>query len=146
MIIGIDPGARAGAVALVRDGFAEVHDLPVFDAGEVDVIALADILSGDSATHVWIEKVGAMPKQGVSSTWKFAKAVGAIEAAVSLSGIPFSHITPAKWKAHFRLAREKDAARQRAIQLFPKLAAQLARKKDEHRAEALLIAAYGKAQ
>jgi hypothetical protein len=42
------------------------------------------------------------------------------------------------------LPRDKDAARRLAQQWFPDLASSLIRKKDEHRAEALLIAYYGR--
>jgi crossover junction endodeoxyribonuclease RuvC len=39
---------------------------------------------------------------------------------------------------------DKDAARMRACQLFPSAANMLERKKDDGRAEALLIAEYGR--
>jgi crossover junction endodeoxyribonuclease RuvC len=41
------------------------------------------------------------------------------------------------------LPKDKDSARRMAQQWFPDLSSQLKRKKDEHRAEALLIALYG---
>jgi len=44
-----------------------------------------------------------------------------------------------------RVPADKDGARRMAIQQFPALADRLNRKKDEHRAEALLMAAYAKA-
>ena len=43
MIIGIDCGYRTGGVALVCDDWAEVHDLPTYDEGGVDVVALMDV-------------------------------------------------------------------------------------------------------
>jgi crossover junction endodeoxyribonuclease RuvC len=42
------------------------------------------------------------------------------------------------------LPKDKDAARRMAQQWFPDRASELKRKKDEHRAEALLIALYGR--
>jgi hypothetical protein len=42
------------------------------------------------------------------------------------------------------LPKDKDAARRQAQQWFPDLALRLKRKKDEHRAESLLVAAYGR--
>ena len=65
MIIGIDCGYRTGGVALVGDEWAEVHDLPTYDEGGVDVVALMDIITSvDRVDHVFIEKQQAMPKQG----------------------------------------------------------------------------------
>lgn len=146
MIIGIDPGYKKGAIAIVGNGYAEVHDLPTFEAGGVDCHALSDLLNEEGATHIYIESVHAMPKQGVSSSFNFGSGVGQINAVATLSGVPVTYVTPGKWKKHFRLPRDKDAARKRAIELFPKLSADLRRKKDADRAEALLIAKFGEAQ
>ncbi len=85
-----------------------------------------------------------MPKQGVSSTFKLGYAYGQIVATAALSGIPYTLVTPVKWKRSMNLPKDKDSARRMAIQWFPDLSKRLSRKKDEHRAEALLIALYGK--
>ena len=37
MIIGVDCGYRTGGVAIVGEDWAEVHDLPTYDEGGVDV-------------------------------------------------------------------------------------------------------------
>jgi hypothetical protein len=70
-----------------------------------------------------------------------AQAVGAIEAAIELSEIPLTIIEPTAWKKFHQLrGGDKEAGRQRALQLFPAAHALLARKKDHGRAEAALIA------
>ena len=38
--IGIDCGYRTGGVARITDTWSEVHDLPVYSEGGVDVVAL----------------------------------------------------------------------------------------------------------
>jgi len=145
--IGIDPGYRTGGVALLGDGFAEVHDLPVYTEGGVDVIALLDIInSAGPVEHVWLEKQQAMPKQGVVSVFKLGFAYGQILTTAALSGHPYSEVRPAKWKSSMNLPKDKDAARRQAQQWYPDLALRLKRKKDEHRAESLLIAAYGRGE
>jgi|TARA_R110000822_G_scaffold247974_2_gene375774 crossover junction endodeoxyribonuclease RuvC len=142
---GIDCGYRTGGVALIGDDWAEVHDLPVYSEGGVDVTALTDILiSVDRIDHIWIERQQAMPKQGVSSTFKLGYAYGQIVTTVALSKVPYSLVTPVSWKRSMNLPKDKDAARRMAQQWFPALASNLKRKKDEHRAEALLIATYGR--
>lgn len=148
-ICGIDPGFKTGGVALYNKDldWYEVHDLPVYDQGGVDVLALADILNSDHVTHIYIEKQSSRPKQGVSSAFKIGYAYGQLLSMAMLwESTPYTVVTPAKWKTDLRLGREKDEARQRAQQWFPKVSKDLIRKKDEHRAEALLLAKWGSMQ
>lgn len=146
-IAGIDPGYKTGGVALynpVLDWY-EVHDLPTYDSGGVDLVALADILNSDNVRYVFIEKQQAMPKQGVSSTFKLGYAFGQIVGMMQLwEQVSFSLVPPSKWKRELGVPPGKDGARMLAQREFPKVAKQLTRKKDEHRAEALLIAKYGR--
>lgn len=145
MIIGIDCGYRTGAVALIDDDWAEVHDLPVYTEGGVDVIELMSLIkSRGDVEHIYIERQQAMPKQGVSSTFKLGYAYGQIVSTCALSRSPFTLVTPVSWKRAMNLPKDKDAARRLAQQWYPDLADRLKRKKDEHRAEALLIGTYGK--
>ena len=144
VILGIDCGYRNGGVALVGDKWAEVHDLPVFSEGGVDVVALMDIITSADVDHIYIERQQAMPKQGVSSTFKIGYGFGQIVTTVALSRTPYTIISPSIWKKFLGLQRDKDAARRLAQQWFPELASLLTKKKDEHRAEALLIAYYGR--
>jgi crossover junction endodeoxyribonuclease RuvC len=85
-----------------------------------------------------------MPKQGASSGFKYGRAVGAIEAAIICCEIPLTIIEPTLWKKFHQLrGGDKEAGRQRGLQLFPAAHALLARKKDHGRAEAALIALAG---
>lgn len=141
---GIDCGYRTGGVALIdKSGFAEVHDLPTYSEGGVDIAALHAILTSVDVDHIFIEKQQAMPKQGVSSTFKLGYAYGQIVTTAASTLTPYTILTPAGWKKGLRLPSDKDAARRLAQQWYPKVADQFTRKKDEHRAEALLIAHYG---
>jgi len=143
VILGIDPGLT-GAIAFYypdRPGGIVLHDIPVAD-GEVDTDTLAGIIAALAPTVAIIERVGAMPGQGVSSTFKFGATYGALRAVISVLKIPQHLVTPAKWKAHFRLSKDKEEARARALQLWPG-AGYFARKRDHNRAEAALIALYG---
>jgi crossover junction endodeoxyribonuclease RuvC len=142
--LGIDCGYRTGGVALVGENWAEVHDLPVYSEGGVDVVALLDILTSADVDHIYIERQQAMPKQGVSSTFKLGYGFGQIVTTAALSRAPYTLVTPNNWKRSLNLPKDKDASRRLAQQWFPMLASDLKRKKDEHRAEALLIAYYGR--
>jgi len=92
-----------------------------------------------------IEKQGARPKQGVSSAFKIGMGYGMILATVAVLNIKYRVVTPAAWKKALGVPADKDGARRMAIQQFPQLSERLKRKKDEHRAEALLMATYGRA-
>ena len=80
-----------------------------------------------------------MPKQGASSGFKYGRAVGALEATIVLCAVPIQIVEPSVWKRYWHLAgKDKERARQRALELFPSAHALLTRKK-----EAALIALYG---
>lgn len=145
-VIGIDPGVT-GAIALVTTGgqLVNVFDMPAFKINgksKIDVHQLGSILRDanyDQARAV-IELVGAMPGQGVTSMFTFGFAAGAVHGAIGALGIPLDTVTPGKWKAHFRLGKDKDEARQLATRKWPH--GPFSRKKDAGRAEAALIALY----
>jgi crossover junction endodeoxyribonuclease RuvC len=138
-----DPGA-SGADAFYFTDHPEtvsVEDTPIAD-GRVDAATLArrlEIMRPDLAI---IERVGAMPGQGVSSMFNFGAAYGTVIGVVAALKIPVHFVTPAKWKKHFGLPADKEAARARALQLWPARAELFARKKDHGRAEAALIARF----
>lgn len=143
LILGIDPGI-SGAVAFLfphEQGRVLAEDIPV--AG--DQIAggllfnLIDRMKPDVAV---IELVGAMPGQGVSSMFKFGRAFGTAIGVIQAAGIPLHFVTPAKWKRHFNLPADKEAARELALRMFAKTPEPFARKKDHGRAEAALLALY----
>lgn len=81
-----------------------------------------------------------MPKQGVSSSFKFGRSLGLVEGVCDGLGIPVQWVTPNRWKKAMRLGADKEASRQLAIRRWPEQAALFARKKDHGRAEAALIA------
>ncbi len=146
-VIGIDPGL-SGAIALLRNGeFAEVWDMPTMGRGsgtkqQVNAAAVGLLLRECPPCKAWIEQVGAMPGQGVSSMFNFGKATGAVLGALGALQFPQESVTPQKWKREFGLiGKDKDIARTHAIQLMP--TAPLSLKKHGGRADALLIALYG---
>jgi crossover junction endodeoxyribonuclease RuvC len=151
-VVGIDPGVRGGlAIISIDNGAAprlvEAIDVPVTGTGakeRVDVLALRTWIRTHQPEHAYIERAQSMPRQGSSSGFKYGRAVGAIEAALACCEVPLTIVEPAVWKkAHQLRGKDKEGARQRALQLFPAAHALLARKKDHGRAEASLLALYG---
>jgi hypothetical protein len=140
-ILGVDPGITGGLAFLFPTGEVEVGDIPVV-AGEVDVDTLVRQVRAFSPALAVIERANAMPKQGVSSTFKHGVAYGALRTVVALCNIPYRLVTPGKWKNHFGLDSDKEKSRALAIQFWPGCGF-FSRKKDHGRAEAALIARYG---
>ena len=142
---GIDPGFATGGVAFLRGKWCEVHDLPTFYKRGIDCRSLIDILQSVEIDMCVIEFQSSRPGQGVTSAFNLGQGYGQILACVTSLKIPYKIITASKWKKALCLSKDKDASRMRAMQLYPSAAPALKRKKDEHRAEALLLAAYGEA-
>lgn len=145
--IGIDPGLK-GAIGALVDGYPSVYDMPVLNS-HIQVRAFVgiidDIRAGwgrDKEIMVYIEKQQAMPGQGLSSTFKNGANYGSLLTALTLLNVAFDDIPPQTWKKAMGLTKEKELSREKALQLFPLCAHDLQRKKDEGRAEALLLAEY----
>lgn len=154
--LGIDPGLD-GAVAAVGGAFGPaVYDTPTMTVAGSDgskkrvyaISRMAEILSpyrgvaGDLL--VLIENVHAMPGQGVRSMFSMGYGLGLWEGLLAGLGLPFERVTPQRWKKLMLdgQGKDKDASRFKAQALFPK--AELHLKKHDGRAEALLIAEYGR--
>lgn len=148
IIIGIDPGLT-GAIAILSDlphVEPSIEDMPVAD-GSIDPAGLSALLANyDDARMAYVERVSAMPKQGVSSTFKFGTGYGMVLGVLAALEIPYALVTPGVWKKAYGLSSDKEQCRARALQLFPALAGDMKRKKDHGRAEALLIAEWGRRQ
>lgn len=148
-VIGIDPGI-SGAISVFSRFPSTLHDVIDMPTLEVDsgktkkrhisAAGLRDILVCYPEAHVVIEKVGAMPGQGVSSMFNFGRSAGIIEGVVAALRMPSTYVTPATWTKAVGRAAGKDASRMRAMELFPSKADLFKRAKDDGRADAALIA------
>ena len=161
--VGADPG-MGGALALYIP-FAstpglEVYDMPALlieGKRRMDFWTLAQLLGAWASLYeikaVAVERVHAMPLRGAggqirqspNGLFEFGFAAGALQQAVASAGLPMTLIHPATWKAVYGLrgGREnKDMSRQKASMLFPSHAQLWNRKKDNDRAEAVLLAYY----
>lgn len=150
-IIGIDPGS-SGAIVIVNDSgdYLAHMNMPTIKVGTKSRVNgaavtafIVDALNGAKA-HAYLEQVGAMPGQGVSSMFTFGHAAGLVEGCVTGLGIPLTMVTPQAWKRHAGLiGMDKDAARSRAVQLYPSLRVLDQKGKGQAVADALLLARYG---
>jgi hypothetical protein len=137
----IDPGGVHAAIALFHHAGnpVMVDDIRATN-GILDSVAFAKALADMRVAHVVVENVHSMPRQGMSSTFKFGMGVGIVHGVIGALRLPMTLVNPVLWKAfHQLLTKDKEAARQLAIRRWPHLESHLDRKKDSDRAEALLI-------
>ena len=147
-VIGIDPGASGALVVLEDDVPIEWTLMPTMKVGSatrVNGASVARFVHESKAEHVFIEQVGAMPGQGVASMFNFGHSAGTVLGVVAALMIPYTMVTPQSWKKAAGLSgTDKDAARARALQLWPDWRELDKKGAGQALADAALIARYGK--
>ena len=152
---GIDPGLE-GAVALITywGDVVLLADTPVLKIqvgksikSEYNETAMSNLFTNEGIIRIQrvvIEDVHAMPGQGVVSVFRFGVGYGLWRGILTAHKISYDRVPPQTWKRVMMegLGKDKDASLLRAQQLFP--TADLHLKKHHGRAEALLMAEYGR--
>ena len=154
IIIGIDPGI-SGSICFFENGkIIDAIEMPTMTEGKKNKRQVngAQIFNEikkrtkdyeNQNVRVIIEQVSAMPGQGVTSMFNFGQSFGILKGICSAMQMPVYFVRPAKWKKYFNLINsEKDASRTRAIEIYPYFSAQLSKKKDSNKADAILIASF----
>jgi|TARA_R110000822_G_scaffold13923_4_gene49139 crossover junction endodeoxyribonuclease RuvC len=141
MIVGIDPGAKGAIGMLYPNGSVYVEDMPMIGK-EVDGYSLSELFIEFPPEHVYLEQVSSW-QMGRTSAFNFGQGCGCIKGVLATMNIPYTMVVPQVWKKYFDLSRDKDESRLYAARLWPTSADMFKRKRDDGRAEALLIAKYG---
>lgn len=161
-IIGIDPGVT-GAMAMISPSgkIIDIHDLPTLEhkVGKrtqrtLNAYGLARTIakwSEFTPMMIWVEQSqirgGSGRAPGATSCFSTGRTFGTIEGIIAALGVPVQYVHPRTWKtAHRLVGKTKDDSRTRALEIYPEYTTHLARKKDHNRAEAILIAHYGRVQ
>jgi crossover junction endodeoxyribonuclease RuvC len=107
IVMGIDPGINGG-LTLLNDGRIDgVWVMPTIEKG-LDAKTIRNILV--DIDFVVMEKVSAMPKQGVVSMFHFGVGYGMLQGIIITLGIPLRLITPQAWKKEILAGTTKDKA------------------------------------
>lgn len=141
MFIGIDPG-KSGGIAVIEDG--QARTVPYSDEELLRTVWNCNEIS---KVICCLEKVGAMPGQGVTSMFNFGVSYGYIKGVLEAYGIPYQEIPPQRWKKEFGLNSDKAASVEVCRKLFPEvnlLASPRCKKPHDGMAEALLMAEYAR--
>ena len=163
IVIGIDPGLT-GAVAVVdHAGVRAVFDLPTMPVPgvgpkalvkrKIDGRALCQLLlkhcpASEGKPRVFLEKVNTMggANNAVQTQGSLMRSLGAIESVVECLNYPVEQVAPQSWKKQFGIGSDKAKALEAARKLHPEALADLKRAKDHNRAEAVLLAHWGRGE
>lgn len=135
--IGIDPGV-SGAIAIIHES-GRVNWIKN-DSTEHELADwVRDVADGFDCSAI-IEQVNAMPKQGVSSTFKFGKSFGFLIGLLTAMRVPYETYRPQAWQKHMRCMTkgDKNVSKAAAQRLWPST------KITHANADALLIAEFGR--
>ena len=142
--IGVDPGKKGG-VAIIADDAVSGIQVEAWD-DEVFVSLMREMSKYRCVAAV--EKVGAMPGQGVTSMFSFGQSFGFILGVLTAFGIGYQLVPPTLWKREFGLLHtEKQASVDVAKRLFPGvslLPTERCRKESDGMSDALLICEYAR--
>jgi crossover junction endodeoxyribonuclease RuvC len=162
IFVGIDPGLTGG-IAFIDPNDREValFKIPLIkDKGHKSTISLSRLRTiltsppkyytiAHISTFYYIERVHAMPGQGVTSMFRFGEVFGILEGIVSGLGFSPFFVSPQEWKGFFNLlGQDKNESIKKASIYLDSFKAKeenkkLLKKKTNHGiAEAFLIAYY----
>lgn len=141
-ILGVDPGRR-GALALLDGPVAKVRDMPLL-GDDYDAIAIRDLLLEWRPTHAMIERTRAHPGMSRHAMHELGYGSGLLYGIILTAGVAVSRAAPSTWKRAMQVPANKNEARRIATEMFPALARYLHLVAHDGRAEALLLAEYGR--
>ena len=137
--IGIDPG-KDGALATISE------------SGEVAAVSFdpetykSALRAVSGPAIVCLERVSAMPGQGVTSMFSFGQNFGYIQGLLEAFEIPYELVRPQKWKKAFGISGKNQSV-EICKRLFPGVSlrrTERCKKDHDGMAEALLMAEYAR--
>jgi crossover junction endodeoxyribonuclease RuvC len=149
-IIGIDPGLSGGIAVIHSDGRVIAEPMPVVETAkgkELDEQELISLLQVDLWPKVFIERVHAMPKQGVVSMFTFGVGWGLVRGICAGLGLSYELVRPQEWQKAMLEGHPKGSEYLVASRLFPGTdwrASPRCKKAHDGMVDAALIAEYGR--
>ena len=137
-VLAIDPGSSSGCIAYVVSA-KQAWVWPIKNMTLPEIYHRIQKLSLIARIGV-LERVGAMPKQGVASSFKFGASFGGLQMALVACGIRYELVAPSVWQKALKCQSggDKKITREAAQRLFPGVLV------IHDTADALLIGEYGR--
>ena len=115
LILGIDPGSTGGLAVIKNTNNTlpqiilalRMPTITIYGKKIIDTKKIAAELRNHPIDVSIIEKVHAMPRQGVTSSFQFGRSFGGIEALSYLFSKRVDYIAPAVWKKSLGLGPSK---------------------------------------
>lgn len=98
----------------------------------------------DVGAMTYIDASGKKRGQGAQASFNFGFGAGVLHGVLAALAIRVYAVKPATWKLAFGLSSNKNESRALATKVFPEAAILFSRAKDDGRAEAALLAEFGK--
>ena len=139
--LGIDPGKSGGLALITMTGMPTPFKVTTWKmpATEADLWEVLERMP--KGTLAILERVHAMPKQGVTSCFTFGQGYGMLKMGLIAARISFINPTPQAWmkRLSFSTKGDKNNSKRKAQELFP-----MVPKITHAIADALLLAEYGR--
>ena len=96
--VGIDPG-KSGGICVYNTETTDIesHKMPDTVHGIAELLGDIIVKHADKGIKVVLEKVHAMPGQGVTSMFTFGQGFGWLEGVISALGMPCIEVPPQRW-------------------------------------------------
>lgn len=145
--IGIDPGKKGSWAVIAQSETGQF--IKVYPWDDVFFVADMNAMSHTSDNIVAaVEKVGAMPHQGVTSMFNFGTSYGFIQGVLTACGIPYQLVPPGVWKREFSIvSKGKTGSVDVCKRLFPDISlfpTERCRKESDGMSDALCLAEYAR--
>lgn len=157
IVLGIDIGVTGALAALDSRGSCQIRDLPVQEYQTASMVKrrlcpvglmrlVREFVPAGEVALALFEDVHSMPGDSGPSGFSLGESRGVVRAVLELARLDAHAIQPQAWKRHYGIVKDKSGgqARATACNLYPIAAGMLGRVKDHNRADALLIAHYGR--
>ena len=112
--MGIDPGKNGGIAFINSSGNLRAYKCPE-SASEMASMVELGVLNMYMPVNCYIEKVWAMPGQGVTSMFSFGQNYGRWEGILGVNEIDPIYITPKKWQTIYELPKLEKKERKNLL-------------------------------
>jgi Holliday junction resolvasome RuvABC endonuclease subunit len=117
--LGVDPGMSGASVLVIPD--ENFLRFVYHSETEADISSWYSGIVEKYEIVAMLEKVSAMPKQGVTSTFKFGQSFGFLRGLLTAHQIPFEFVSPQRWQKALQCQTggDKNVTKAAAQRLMP---------------------------